>query len=111
MSHWYKLDENNIPVPCDVLEAAIGESNTIKRDDLPDGSWVSTVFLRLDHNFGDGPPILFETMVFGVGSMAELDMNRYVTYDEAIIGHNKMVEKHGGFVVKPITLDEELFKL
>lgn len=27
--------------------------------------WVSTVFLGLDHNFfGEGPPILFETMIF-----------------------------------------------
>lgn len=25
---------------------------------------VSTVFLGLDHGFGDGPPVLFETMVF-----------------------------------------------
>ncbi len=26
---------------------------------------VSTIFLSLDHNWGDGPPILWETMVFG----------------------------------------------
>lgn len=26
--------------------------------------WVSTVFLGLNHNFGDGPPHIFETMVF-----------------------------------------------
>ena len=26
---------------------------------------ISTVFLGLDHAFGDGPPMLFETMVFG----------------------------------------------
>lgn len=26
---------------------------------------VSTVFLGLDHNWGNGPPILFETMIFG----------------------------------------------
>lgn len=26
---------------------------------------VSTVFLGIDHNFGDGPPLLFETMIFG----------------------------------------------
>lgn len=27
--------------------------------------WISTVFLGLDHNYFDGPPLLFETMVFG----------------------------------------------
>ena len=26
--------------------------------------WVSTVFLGLDHNWGVGPPLIFETMVF-----------------------------------------------
>ena len=26
---------------------------------------VSTVFLGLDHGLGDGPPLLFETMIFG----------------------------------------------
>lgn len=26
--------------------------------------WVSTIFLGLDHSFGPGPPLLFETMVF-----------------------------------------------
>lgn len=30
-----------------------------------DGIRVSTVFLALDHSFADGPPILFETMIFG----------------------------------------------
>ena len=28
------------------------------------GYTVSTVFLALDHQFGDGPPLLWETMVF-----------------------------------------------
>lgn len=29
--------------------------------------WVSTVFLGIDHNFSnEGPPLLFETMVFGL---------------------------------------------
>lgn len=26
--------------------------------------WVSTIFLSLDHSWGEGPPILWETMVF-----------------------------------------------
>jgi hypothetical protein len=33
-------------------------------DKLPSGVRVSTVFLGLDHSFGDGPPLLFETMIF-----------------------------------------------
>jgi hypothetical protein len=50
------------------------------------GVEVSTVFLGLDHNWsGQGPPIVFETMVFG-GELDE-EMWRYATYAEAEAGH------------------------
>lgn len=53
---------------------------------------ISTVFLGLDHSFGDdGPPILFETMVFNGEFCGE--MNRYNTWDEADEGHEEMVKK------------------
>jgi len=48
---------------------------------------VSTVFLGLDHQFGDGPPLLFQTMIFG----GEYDQWRYSTWDEAVLGHNAAV--------------------
>ena len=52
---------------------------------------VSTVFLALDHRYsGDGPPILFETMVFG-GPCDGLQ-ERYCTLQEAQEGHEAMVE-------------------
>lgn len=50
---------------------------------------VSTIFLGLDHSFGRGPPVLFETMVFG-GTL-DGGMNRYTSYDRAEIGHAAMV--------------------
>lgn len=47
---------------------------------------VSTVFLGVDHNFyGEGAPLLFETMVFG-GEQDGYQM-RWSTYDEAVAGH------------------------
>lgn len=52
---------------------------------------VSTVFLGLDHNFGSGKPLLFETMVFG--GLFNNRMNRYSTWEEAVKGHNKMVKR------------------
>lgn len=52
---------------------------------------ISTVFLGLNHGFGKGPPLLFETMIFG-GRFDE-DMWRYSTWDEAEKGHQKAVEK------------------
>jgi hypothetical protein len=61
------------------------------RDTFRDDVRVSTVFLGLDHSFWDGPPILFETMVFINGSGDE--MERYSTWDEAVRGHENMVNK------------------
>jgi len=52
---------------------------------------VSTVFLGLDHQWGDGPPLLFETLVFE-GEL-DGDMERYSTWDEAEVGHAEMVER------------------
>jgi hypothetical protein len=50
---------------------------------------VSTVFLGLDHSFGTGPPLLFESMV--VGGPAEGLQARYSTWDEAQAGHDLLV--------------------
>jgi len=53
---------------------------------------VSTVFLGINHRFiGEGPPLLFETMIFG----GELDeqMWRYSSWDDAEAGHAAAVRK------------------
>jgi len=57
----------------------------VARDELPGSVCVSTVFLGLDHSFSSGPPVLFETMIFG-GPHSE-DQERYCTYHEALAGH------------------------
>jgi hypothetical protein len=53
------------------------------------GVSVSTVFLGLDHNFGGGRPLLFETMVFD--DYADGDAWRWSTWDEAAVGHEAAV--------------------
>jgi len=65
----YILDGNGEPVPCpNLLKWAVwfedNRSGRVVRQERVGGLWVSTVFLALDHRFGDGPPILWETMVF-----------------------------------------------
>lgn len=55
--------------------------------------WVSTVWLGLNHNWGEGPPLIFETMVFLADTQelsSEFDMDRYATEDEAKQGHEDM---------------------
>jgi hypothetical protein len=57
--------------------------------DLGEMGRVSTVWLGLDHSWGGGVPIIFETMVFGGPMDAYCD--RYATAGEARIGHEFVV--------------------
>ena len=58
--------------------------------DVCDGQvHVSTVWLGLDHSWGNGPPVIFETMIFG-GAHDELQ-GRYCTYAQAVAGHAEAV--------------------
>jgi len=69
------------------------EEKRVAEDTLPDGKWVSTVWLGLDHSFGEGPPLIFETMVFPKhGDFGELYCARYSTEEEAATGHKKVVQ-------------------
>jgi hypothetical protein len=88
----YILDADGQPEPCDdIIEWGLwmrSEKRVIGHDMI--GSvLVSTVFLGIDHYFGDSAlehvPILFETMVFG----GEHDQycRRYATKTKAISGH------------------------
>ncbi len=94
MNGRYILDEKGVPVPCEDLivwgkwlERA--DSDRIVKQTTRDKVKVSTVFLGLDHSFGlgEGPPILFETMIFG----GEHDdyQQRYATREEALMGHEE----------------------
>jgi len=94
MTGWYIL-KGHTPVPCDdILKLASWgiEGNTRVAETSHDGVVVSTVFLKLDHNYGvGGPPLLFETLVFG--GVFDSDMARYATWEEAEAGHVAMCEK------------------
>lgn len=50
---------------------------------------VSTVFLGINHQWGSGPPLLFETMVFEDGGDYSGEYQwRYSTWEEAERCHN-----------------------
>lgn len=61
------LNEEGVIVETDLMTWAhwfeTSQDRFIKQEDVMD-CWVSTVFLGLDYNFEEGPPLLFETMVF-----------------------------------------------
>jgi hypothetical protein len=83
--------QNKKPVPVDdALEwaKAFQVMDRQVAHDVVSGAHVSTVFLGVDHGFGwDGPPILFETMIFG----GEHDgfQQRCSAWDEALVMHRK----------------------
>jgi len=65
----------------------------VARTPLPDGGEVSTVWLGLDHRFrGDGPPLIFETLVFDARGHAWAQW-RWATEAEARAGHARVVQQ------------------
>ena len=103
---FHVLDENHnaIPVkPSRFNEWLITMGHDAKRVrlDIVGDMKISTVFLGLNHAsyFGNGPPLLFETMVFSRTEDGETDFShcefykRYSTWDEAVKGHERIVKK------------------
>lgn len=100
MSNWYnKEGEVIFDTEAEIL---LRDKNyrRIAETTLPDGKWVSTVWLGLDHRFPffDGKnqlPLIFETMVFPKkGDYSDIDVARYETEEQAKRGHNRMVKKY-----------------
>ena len=100
MPNWLRLwvlDSDNKPVRArDVIEwgqfLELRDRCTVGYTQINSRVYVSTVFLGIDHrHFGSGPPILFETMIFG----GELDGHqwRYSSWDDAETGHQAVVRK------------------
>lgn len=83
---YYKLVGKEI-VPTEKFEL---EGRTVAKTKIGD-VMVSTVFLGIDHSFGRGPPMLFETMVFG-GPMDQYQ-ERCSTWDEAVEMHERLVAR------------------
>ncbi len=92
---YYKLTKNKEVIEVSMKEGAAQWEEDRRVDLTEDKEYsVSTVFLPMDHSFNfDGPPIVFETMVFPLDSLSEEDMERYSTWEEAKEGHRKMCEK------------------
>ncbi|WP_433233927.1 hypothetical protein [Actinomadura nitritigenes] len=91
MSDWY--DRQRRPISVRRANELLGDRDykVVARHEQ-DGHTVSTVWLGLDHNYGGGEPLIFETMIFGPDSMADLYCERYSTEAAAIVGHRRAVE-------------------
>jgi len=91
--HYWVLN-GHTPVPCKSplmwsywFERATEDGSRIVARDQVGNHVCSTVFLGLNHrHFGEGPPILFETMVFTPGKDSE-PAGRCCTWEEAEAMH------------------------
>lgn len=73
---------------------------------------ISTVWLGINHRHDEGPPLIFETMVFGgieenIDFGDERECRRYSTIKEAIEGH-KEVCKEFSIIYEEEQKDEEV---
>jgi hypothetical protein len=89
--YWYILDDDRRAVPVDSLEQwAVWFEKHYFDGGRVVGKWehhgveISTVFLGMDHGFG-GPPMIFETMIFGGPHDGE--QWRHSTWEEAEAFH------------------------
>lgn len=85
--------QNGEPVQCDDLLTWArwfedADQERIVQQDTIDDLLVSTVFLGLDHSFGGGSPLLYETMILGDDNSGEYQ-ERYATRAEAAEGHTR----------------------
>ena len=98
MKNFWVLDEERRPKQVDMIEWAKSHPPSEWRvaESFTDKVRISTVFLSVDHrHFGSrGPPILFETMVFELGSGNDLDCVRYSSWDDAEAGHATMLRRY-----------------
>lgn len=91
----YVLDADNRPIEADFVTWAMWFENPnrhVAYTQVSSEITVSTVFLGLDHRwFGEGPPIVFESLVFG--GPLDGDGGRYASWDDAETGHKMLVAK------------------
>lgn len=88
MRHFY-YDRQGRPISAGEVEKLWREDRHVAKTDLGDLGRVSTVWLGLDHGWDDGPPLIFETLVFD--GPLEGEMERYSTEEQARTGHDFMV--------------------
>lgn len=92
----YILNADGQPVPePDLMKWAFWFESAQRHvaNDVIDGVRVSTVFLGLDHSWNLGPPVLWETMVFGEGQLDHMMTRCAGSREQAKAMHAEMVER------------------
>lgn len=73
-------------------EMRINDSKHVAKEFISN-YWISTVWLGINHMWGEGPAILFETMILNKDTNDWLDYQvRYATWEQAVEGHKRAVQ-------------------
>lgn len=116
MSNWYILNEDKTTRKSDdttddlvlAYQSVEGNDKIVAQENVGNAR-VSTVFIGLDHSWGNGPPILFETMVFRGGHGEECE--RYCTWQEAEEGHRRVCASlQSGFTREELEAAKEVIE-
>jgi hypothetical protein len=91
MSDKYILDGKRAVIEPNLMKWAIWfeTADRAVAKDLIDDVRISTVFIGIDHQFGNGPPLIFETMIFG--GPHDQYQTRSSTWDEAEAQHAEAI--------------------
>jgi hypothetical protein len=80
------------------------ENRLVGYTEITSEIYVSTIFIGIDHRMSDeGPPILFETMIFGGPDSIDQYQWRYSSYDDALTGHKMAVSKARAAIGQRVT--------
>lgn len=91
---YYILDKDKTPyqTTLDQVVLNMDKMKNIQVDKLNDGTAISTTFLFYSSQKHDGKPLLFNTKVVNESGVDYSEL--YQTYDEAIDGHNRVLEMY-----------------
>lgn len=95
IDHCFIYDDVGTPIATDATSMALWLTNERRRVavDQIGTLTVSTVFLGINHQWESGPPILWETMVFGLpGDIDEIQL-RYSSRADALEGHKRTCDE------------------
>lgn len=85
---YYDRDGTPMTMMAWAMKLESAEARDVAFDEMGDVH-VSTVWIGLNHNWGSGAPLIFETMIFG--GVNDQYQERYATEEQALAGHERIV--------------------
>lgn len=92
-NRYFVRGDDGTAIRVDSIDDAVASMGYTEARDTLGETIISTVFLGVNHQFGDGPPLLWETLALRPDRT--LVVERYSTLADAVEGHRAAVAKLG----------------